>query len=130
VALVEGKPHRTRDEALALCRRIAVDRTYLDTAIELGMPGVIDQRNRPAPLAPICGGDIDTSPYPYACVYVDDDSELFVVVDIRRTLPDGSWPRVSEPFGDSEQAKARCTSMNEAWIAANRATAANTPAAA
>lgn len=49
VALVAAFPFRSKVDALALARRIALDPTYLDAAMEFQMPGVSDER--PAPLA-------------------------------------------------------------------------------
>jgi hypothetical protein len=44
VAIIFSYTHRTRDEALAIARRIALEPAYLDGAVEFLMPGILDER--------------------------------------------------------------------------------------
>jgi hypothetical protein len=48
LAFVSGFPHRTKDEALQLARRIAIDPAYLDAAVAVHLDGLTDLRPRPA----------------------------------------------------------------------------------
>lgn len=53
VALILSAHDRSKDDALALARRIVLEPAYLDVAISLHMPGVTDERQRPAPAAAV-----------------------------------------------------------------------------
>lgn len=51
LAFVSGFPHRTKDEALQIARRIAIDPAYLDAALSVHLDGLTDLRPRPAAAA-------------------------------------------------------------------------------
>jgi hypothetical protein len=51
VAFVGGFPHRSRDEARMIARRIVLDPAYLDAALSVQLDGLTDLRPRPAAAA-------------------------------------------------------------------------------
>jgi hypothetical protein len=51
IASVLAFPHRDKGEALALARRIALRPTYLETCVQLVLPGIVDERPKPIAVA-------------------------------------------------------------------------------